>query len=417
MTTKLLLFIALLAVASAAGAQTPGAPVNVSDSAGLSSSPAAVTDATGTIHVAWTDSADAEDPSEQYVLYARSFDGGASFEPPRQVSAPAGASMRSARQVRLVADRSGEVQLAWWDTTVDGSGRRFATAFVATSRDGGRSLGQPVQTTLRFREDVAPKEGFTNLTSLSLATGPAGQIYLLATVQDYYHGFNVYFCRSANGSTFAKPVRVSNYTGTIPRAAANALTVLPRGEIYALWTESNGDFVDEIKNNYFVSSSDGGRTFSAPLRVANARGVAGALSAEDGSVRLLTQFQNGPRADHAIRLYTSDDDGRSFPRRARIGIAASNSHLNQASIASNPNGVIAVAWVENSSRPGPSEGIYVAASTDGGRSFGSPELVAEGIFPDPPAVTVDTAGRIGVVYVSSALSAVDREVLFAVVAR
>ncbi|HQR37204.1 MAG TPA: sialidase family protein [Blastocatellia bacterium] len=138
MTTKLLLFIALLAVASAAGAQTPGAPVNVSDSAGLSSSPAAVTDATGTIHVAWTDSADAEDPSEQYVLYARSFDGGASFEPPRQVSAPAGASMRSARQVRLVADRSGEVQLAWWDTTVDGSGRRFATAFVATSRDGGR---------------------------------------------------------------------------------------------------------------------------------------------------------------------------------------------------------------------------------------------------------------------------------------
>lgn len=393
--------------------QAPDPATNVSNAIGLSSAPAAVQDASATIHVAWADNPGSDDTTVQQVYYARSFDGGTTFESPRRVSSGVDAGVRP-REIRLAVSPSGAVTIAWWAVVDEGADREFLTAFVAQSTNGGAAFAPAQATSLRFRNRiVAPKEGFANTTSLSLAAGSATEVFLLATVQDYFHGFNVYFARSEDGSTFAEPDLLSAYTLTIPRAAANGLGVLPSGEIVAFWSEAHGDFVDEVKMIFRCASTDGGRTFSAPQLVARAQGVVGAVFAlENGVTALLAQLQRTARAKGVLKLFRSDDAGRTFGGRAKVGSSSAYVHANRASIASNASGTVAIAWTENSSRPGPAEGLYVAVSRDGGRTFSAPALMVPGLFIDPPAVTVAPDGAVGLVYAAMAGSLVTQDVLF-----
>ena len=54
----------------------------------------------------------------------------------------------------------------------------------------------------------------------------------------------------------------------------------------------------------------------------------------------------------------------------------------------------------------------VAVSHDGGKHFDPASLVVAGLFIDPPSVTVDGQGRIGLAFSSSDAALEDREVLF-----
>ena len=385
---------------------------NVSNATGMSSEPAAIADASGAIHVVWADNPGSDDTTRQQVFHARSIDGGQTFASSSRISLGVDENIRP-REIRIAASADGTVAVTWWAVIDEGADREFLTAFLARSIDGGESFSPAIATSMRFKDRItAPKEGYSNTTSLALALGDSGEIFLLATVQDYFHGFNVYFARSTDGVTFSAPDRVSDYSLTIPRAGSCGLAVLPSNEIVGFWSEALGDFVDEVKTIYRVSSTDGGRTFSAPVRVSRAQGVVASILPLGNQLAMLAQTQRGPRSKGVIKLFRSSDDGKSFPARAKVGSSPSYVHAHQASVAANAGGVVAIAWSENSSLPGPLEGLYVTVSRDGGRTFEPARRIVDGLFIDPPAVTVAPDGSVGLVYASSVSTLTAQEVLF-----
>ncbi|MBK6427655.1 MAG: exo-alpha-sialidase [Blastocatellia bacterium] len=405
-----LMFLVSPALPVVAGPPDP--LTNVSNATGMSSEPAAIADASGAIHVAWADNPGSDDTTRQQVFYARSADGGSTFDSATRISVGVDNDVRP-REIRIAVAPSGVVVVAWWAVVDEGADRDFLTAFVARSTNGGATFTPAVATSLRFRDRItAPKEGYSNTTSLAVALGDGGETFLLATVQDYFHGFNVYFARSSDGLAFSDPERVSDYTLTIPRAGSCGLAVLPSDEIVGFWSEALGDFVDEVKTIYRVSSTDGGRSFGNPVRVAKAQGVVGSVLSMDTGLAMLAQTQRGPRSKGVIKFFRSSDDGSSFPARAKVGSSPAYVHAHQNSVAANAAGVVAIAWTENSSKPGPAEGIYVTVSRDGGRTFDTAQLVVAGLFIDPPAVTVGPDGSVGVVYASSVTTLTAQEVLF-----
>lgn len=409
------LLVAVIAAGSLAGPSVLAGPpepiTNISNATGRSSAPAAVTDLSGTIHVAWADNPGSDDTTRQQVFHASSTDGGATFGAATQISLGVDEDVRP-REIRIAS--SGTVVVAtWWAVVDEGADREFLIAFVARSSDGGDSFAPAVPTSLRFRNRItAPKEGYSNTTSLAITVGDSGEIFLLATVQDYFHGYNVYFARSTDGVTFSEPDKVSDYSLTIPRAGSCAVGLLPSGAIVGFWSEALGDFVDEVKTIFRVVSTDGGRNFSAPQRVAKAQGVVAAAFPLGDELALLVQTQRGPRSKGVIKLFRSDDGGMSFPPRAKVGSSPAYVHAHQASVAANANGVVAIAWTENSSRPGPIEGLYVTISRDGGRTFDAAQRIVDGLFIDPPSVTVSADGSVGLVYASSVATLTAQEILF-----
>ena len=409
MASRVLVGLWFLAVtAGAVHAQAlPGDSVNVSRARGNSSSPTAVAAPDGRFHVAWIDNPGSDDLSQHAIYYARSDEGG--FEQPRRLSAGVDEGRRE-REVRIAASATGLVVVAWWADGQDGDRNRRAV-FVATSRDGGETFAPAATTSLEFGAASVAKEGFSNTTSLSLALGPDGEIYLLATVPDYKDGFNVYFARSTDGETFASPRRLSSYQYPIPRATSNALGVFPDGEIYATWTDAVGDFFEHVQTIYLSVSKDGGRTFSAPEPVRGAKGAVAALDVGESTTLLLTQVKRTPSSTPTIKVNLSSDRGRAFRVRKKVGRSPGHSHLHQASVVRS-GGVVAVAWAENSPRPTPEDGLWVAISRDDGRTFEAPRIVARGLFAEPPAVVVDASGRVGLFASSPAVSVVDREVVF-----
>lgn len=414
MRVVVVLLVALtLSIGLPLSGHAQGAPptVNVSSQTGASVSPSCILGADGRMHVVWIQSLEPAEPSAKAIFYASSEDFGATFDEPRQIS-ESFSNAADLREVRIETGPDEVVAVAWWARTEQQGGRQFLSAFLALSHDNGRTFDPDLETSLRLRTDTISKEGFANTTSLSLAVSPDGTIGLLGTLPDYRTGFNVYYAQAPDGTAFQEPKKLSSYTGTIPRAAANCLGFLPNGDVFAAWTESHGDFIDEIKNIYSSVSADRGRTFSAPKQIAHVRGVVGALLPTGATTLLLTQLQTRPKAKPVIKVFVSSDDARTFPRRSKLAKPASYSHVHQHSIAVNATGAVAVAWVENSSLPGPTEGLYVATSSDGGRSFSAPMLIREGLFPEAPSVVVDESGSVGVVLTSSAVSLSDRDVLF-----
>lgn len=410
----LALACATLAVAVApppAVAQSGQNATNVSDSNGASTIPGAAVDASGRVHLAWADNPGGADPLQSFIYYARSTDGGVTFEAPRRL--PTEADMGTdPREIRVVVAGQSTVAISWWDPVVGSDGHVSVTAFFVKSTDGGASFSPAIATPVKYRDDGAAKEGFHNSTSLTLAAGPDGEFGLLATIPDVFRGGNVYFSRSADGTAFAEPIKVSKYDLAIPRAAANGLVFLANGDVYATWSESFGDFVNEIRDVLYVTSSDGGRTFSAPTKVAHVKGVVGAALLVGGAVGLATQSQKGDHTPAHNKFFRSTNGGRDYGPRVRVARPRNYTRLNENSVAANASGVVAIAWAENSSFLPGQYGIYVAVSRDGGKHFEPPALVMEGLFLDPPAVTVGPGGEIGVAFSSGDATLADREVLF-----
>lgn len=396
----------------AAGTLPPN-QINLSQSKGYSATPVAKYDDAGRLHVAWADNPGSDDTSTLHVLYSHSDNDGLTFAQHVQISGPVGQGVR-AREIRIATSPGGIVAIAWWAVLPSTDGDGDATVFVTLSTNGGVSFAPAVETPLRFKDRIrADREGFANTTNLSVSVNSDGRIFLLFTAQDYFHGYNVYFARSTEGLSFTEPKKISDYSQTIPRATANTLAISPSGRIYALWTESNGDFIDEIKNIYYVESTNGGSTFSAPKPVGRAAGVVAFARFDGNNVLLLTQIQKKPNGLQSIKVFSSKDGGLTYAKGVRLGKADVYTHMHQNSIGLAPGGQVAVAWTENASSPRVADGVYVALSRDGGKVFDPAKVVLDGLFFEPPSIAVSPAGKVVLVYSTGAVNLVDREIMVA----
>jgi len=240
----------------------------------------------------------------------------------------------------------GEAALAWVDHT------RQDVLFQRFGPDGAPRFDAPVDVS-------ASPEIFSWLPRLAVAPASGGEtVYALwqeIVFSGGSHGGEIFFARSTDGgASFGEPINLSRTEagagkGRLTRRywhnGSLDLAVAPDGTVYAAWTEYEGPL-------RLARSTDSGRSFSEPLRVAGgpdalpARGPTLAAGA-DGVVHLAWTVGEDAAAD--IRYAASDDGGRTFADPRRIG--ASEAHADAPKLALDAEGALHLAYADSPDGP------------------------------------------------------------------
>lgn len=185
--------------------------------------------------------------------------------------------------------------------------------------------------------------------------------------------------------------------------------------VYVLWQEivfSGGTHGGEI---FFARSTDGGQTFSAPINLSSTQAGAGkgrltehrwhngsfdlAVGPEGRIFAAWTEYE-GP-----LRVSRSTDGGKTFS--APIHVAGSNAEPARGpTLAVDTSGAVHLAWTVGGD---PAADIHYARSEGGGRSFSSPtEVAASDRHADAPTLATGHAGRLHLVYGESREASANR---------
>ena len=186
------------------------------------------------------------------------------------------------------------------------------------------------------------------------------------------------------------------------------LSPASKRRVFVLWQEivfSGGSHGGDI---LFVRSTDGGRTFDAPLNLSRSVGGDGkgritrdvwhngshdlALAANGALHAAWTEY------DGALWVSRSTDDGRTFTAPLQVG-GDRERPARAPALAPGPGATLYLAWTVGED---PAADVRVARSMDGGRTFAPPVLVsASAAYSDAPKLAVDRHGTVHVAYAES----------------
>ena len=264
----------------------------------------------------------------------------------------------------------GFVGVAWVDQT------RHDIFFQIYEPDGKRRFEEPVNVS------GSPRI-FSWLPRMVIASDDVRKVYILwqeIVFSGGTHGGEIFFARSTDGGkTFSDTLNLSNSIagdgkGRISRRrwhnGSLDLAMGPEGDLYAAWTEYEG-------NLWFSRSADGGETFSHPLRIAGghdaapARGPSLTVDAE-GTVYLAWTVGEDKAAD--IRFSQSVDHGRSFGE-PRI-VFESGGHSDAPKIAVDGKGSVHLVYAESPAGPFERYHIRYTRLTDWGRTLEEPKEIS-----------------------------------------
>jgi len=172
----------------------------------------------------------------------------------------------------------------------------------------------------------------------------------------------------------------------------------------------------EDRSIFFAGSGDGGRTFSAPVRVPSQGRLAlgrhrGPRVALTGRAVVVTAILAAGRDDGDLWAWRSTDDGRTWSARVRLNAAATSAREGLHGMAA-AGDTVAVAWLDLRA---PGTRIYAAVSRDGGATWSEDRLA----YQSPsgtvcqcchPSVAVSAKGEIAVMFRNSLEGARDLHV-------
>jgi hypothetical protein len=189
---------------------------------------------------------------------------------------------------------------------------------------------------------------------------------------------------SDGGLTFSAPVVVQPFTKT--RFPLGAIPqVSPNGTLSVVYSSSdtNTGIADQLK---IVQSTDAGRTFSTPRVIQRIQGLPNhlpnstfrnfslpsfAVSRKDGS--MVTVWADERNGDADILATTSTDGGLTWTAPVRVNHDRLGNGKDQfePEIAVAPNGTYTCSWFDRrKDRANTLIDVYIARSTDGGKTFG-----------------------------------------------
>lgn len=297
----------------------------------------------------------------------------------------------------VAMDEEGNVALAWVDQ------KRKAVLFQRFGTDGKADWAAPVDVSRR-------PDTFSWLPRVALAPDAPRKVFILwqeIIFSGGSHGGDILFARSDDaGRSFSEPLNLSRSVGGDGKGRINKqvwhngsldLAAGPNGVLYAAWTEYDGPL-------WFSRSTDGGGRFSRPLRITAvgpsgvARAPALALGA-GGTVYLAWTTGDDETAD--IHLAASKDGGVTFGPPQRV--APSRQYSDAPSMAVDAQGVLHLAYAESAGGPFAAYHIRYTRSTDGGRSFEASRDIATPMPPGAasaafPSLSVDGEGRVYVLW-------------------
>lgn len=270
----------------------------------------------------------------------------------------------------VAINQEGVVGVAWADQAYKD------ILFQIYEPDGEKRLKEPVNVSRSPRI-------FSWFPRMVIASGDAGKVYILwqeIVFSGGSHGGEIFFARSTDGGkTFSDPINLSNTTagagkGRLTRRlwhnGSLDLIMGPSGNLYAAWTEYEGAL-------WFSRSTDGGKRFSDPIRIAGgngaapARGPSLAVDVED-VVYLVWTVGEDPAAD--IHFAKSADRGRSFGEPQTV--FESSGHSDAPKIAVDGKGTVHLVYAESPAGPFRRYHIRYSRSNDGRRMFEKPREIS-----------------------------------------
>jgi hypothetical protein len=294
----------------------------------------------GTLHVVYV-TLQGRGNTPAAVWLASSRDGGRTLSAPRRVAGPL------AFQVRLAADprRPGTLYVSWVQAREVGT-LRFTSAnpiVVARSDDGGRNWERPVRASSPARSRVlAP----------SPAVGPRGELYVLyldvrGDTLDYEGGHDA----------LGGPPYAGRFTLVVARS-------LDRG---ATWTESVVD--DRVRpTRRFVA-------FLPPFP---------ALAVDGRSGKLYVAFEDARDGDPDVSLWSLVSGASRWAGPVRVNDTAVGDRTDQylPKLAVAPDGRVDVAYYDRRDDAGSNvfNDVSLQSSRDGGRTFGAHAVLSSTPF-------------------------------------
>jgi len=234
-----------------------------------------------------------------------------------------------------------------------------------------------------------------------IALDNAGNILIVAS-DIKARGEIVFFKSTDGGATFSAPINISNNPGWSLQPVI-ATTQTGPAKIYVVW-------LDETPKNpdiFFSSSSDGGKTFTAPINISNNSGSSGRAQlafgeqvlddnfdlAIDDAGTIYVAWSDDTSGDWELLFSKSTDGGKTFSKPVNLPKGDTSPRLPDIAIY---KGTIYVAWADLSKESGD---ISFSKSTDGGQTWSAPINISNNKgFSDAPDIAIDKDGNIYVVF-------------------
>lgn len=182
------------------------------------------------------------------------------------------------------------------------------------------------------------------------------------------------------------------------RQSAPAIAVAPDGTLYAAWE----DLRDGQWNIYLSKSTDGGTTWSAnwaiqPTETSTSHRAPSIAAASGGNVYVVWEEDGSDTSSVDIMFASSSDGGTTWSSPVRAAFDVSASEQRTPAVAFDGGGTLYVAWMDTRSGHGD---IYVARSTNGGSSWGLGVRVNDNSTLTDQSLPTLAAGDSGHVYLA-----------------
>jgi hypothetical protein len=261
---------------------------------------------------------------------------------------------------RIALDPKGRIFVLWQEIIFSGGGKHGGDILFARSEDDGATFSAPLNLSNSPAGDGKGRvrKDLWDNGSLDIAVGGDGTVYAAWTE---YEG-PLWLSRSTDGGkTFSKPLRIED----AKPARAPALAV-SKDAVYLAWTVG-----DELKADVRVArSADRGASFGKPVIVERSEGYSDApkLAVDArGALHLAwTESEHGPEGNrHHIRYSRSADSAATFERPRDI----SGNGAGFPALGIDGRGNLYVLWERYADHPQFARGLGIAVSNDGGRKF------------------------------------------------
>jgi hypothetical protein len=285
------------------------------------------------------------------------------------------------REPHLVVDRENTLYLVMAAGTHSADSVRAGSQILfTTSSDGGSTWdNMPVTRNLSNRRSRALGALFPRIAVTKTGTPRAYVVY-----DDDIGGIRqAYFIRSKKSTNFKRPTLLSPPSdgGFTPVVALDSA-----GSVNLAWADS----AVGPRQVLFTRSSDGGVSFTEPVNVSRSSGEAfDPAIATDAGDAVNVAWEDTGSGEGAIFFSRSMDRGLSFSSPTRV--SAAQGEASDPEVAVDRFGGLNVAWIQE--QPSGGTRVMISRSTDGGRTFSPPSVVAS----DPEAefeyLTMATGGN------------------------